>query len=104
MKKNCTENGLEISLHRIILSKTYLNSERVNEINIQAIDIADISSLKGIINQAEIIKVITVKIFGLTKDSKVVTTRIDRNGSLMIYGNHKNETILDLLKYITISM
>lgn len=104
LRRNVREMGLEIYLHRIILINTYLNSDHLKEINLHAMDVSDLRSIKDIIVQAEIIKVITIKVFGLTRDNKVVTIRIDRNGSLMIYGNHKSETFLKVLELLAISM
>lgn len=91
-------NNLEIKLHRLILKKSYFESDKIDELNIHAEDVSQIGVIEDFIRKSEQIKAITLKIRGFYDENKWFTIRIDKNGSLLIYGNHPPEIIEKFLK------
>ncbi len=87
----------DVKLHRVILKKTFLEADKINEINIHANDLGELGVLEDIIKQTEQVFAITVKIIGYYKESKWVTIRIDKNGSILIYGKHDINIISEFL-------
>jgi hypothetical protein len=101
IKKNAEKSGLEIRLYRVILKNTFIESDKISELNIQANNIQDLSAIKEIIKQADKIRVLTVQIRGITKDEKKwFTVRLDHRGSLQLYGTYSPKTLQKVLELI----
>lgn len=94
-----------VKLHRIITKKLELEGILFNEGNFQGND-DELSNLILIINKdASEVKVITFKIFfNEEKEKKPVTIRIDLYGKLLIYGNHSEKIINQILNNIEIAI
>lgn len=101
MKKIQNEN---IKLHRVILKNTFIDADRIKELNIHANDINELSSVENIVKEAERIIVITVKVLGYYPKNKWLTIRIDRNGSFLVYGKHDIEIISKFMNLFTQSV
>jgi hypothetical protein len=92
-----TSNNLEYKLHRIIIKNTYLEAEKVSELNIHAKNVGNLAIIREIVDQAEKINAITIKVNGLYSKNKMITIRIDKNGSILFYGKHETSIIQDFL-------
>ncbi|MHA1130957.1 MAG: hypothetical protein ACTSQQ_09125, partial [Candidatus Helarchaeota archaeon] len=96
LKKIAREKDLEVKLHRLILKKTYFETDDFNELNIHANDVSILGITSSLVNQAEKIMALTIKIHGIL-ERKWITFRLDKNGSILIYGKHELDTIAQLL-------
>jgi len=94
LKKLKKEN---VKLHRVILKRTYIDADKINEINIHANDVGELVVIENIVRQAEQVFAITVKVLGYYKENKWVTVRIDKNGSVLVYGKHDANIISEFL-------
>ncbi len=98
LKKSVENDGKHISLHRLIIEKTFLESDEINELNISTSDVSQLGYFKDLTSNAKKIKVITIRIKGLAESKKVFTVRIARN-QMQIYGTHPTSTIIKFLEY-----
>ena len=99
LKKATEENSKQLFLHRLILSKTFLEADEIDELNICSKDVSKLDYFKTLTKSAKKIKVITIRLKGLTEMNKIFTVRIAQN-QLQIYGNHLTKTIIEFLKYL----
>jgi len=87
----------DVKLHRVILKRTFIEADKINEINIHANDVGELGVIEDIVKQAEQVFAITIKVLGYYKENKWVTFRIDKNGSILIYGKHDTRIISEFL-------
>jgi hypothetical protein len=104
LKSYAMNYSLDIKLHRLILKKTYINADKIKEMNIHANDVNELGLISDLLKQTEQVKTITVKIRGFYNLKKWITVRIDKNGSILIYGKHDLEEIIEFLKIIVQSL
>lgn len=94
-------SGLTLKIHRLILKRTYIEADKINELNIHANDVNELGIITELIKQSEQVKAITIKIKGFYQENKWITIRIDKNGSILIYGKHKPNIILKFLQLLS---
>lgn len=94
---NATSDNLEMILHRLIIKNTYIEADKIKELNIHSKDINNLGVINELVRQSERIKAITIKIRGFYSDNKWTTVRIDKNGSILIYGKHEPGAVIKLL-------
>ena len=99
LRKESINSGLQIKLHRVILKNTFLNSDKVKEINIHANDLYELEILESLIEDAERMIAFTYKIKGF-EEGKWLTARIDKKGSFLIYGNHNQNVLLKFFELL----
>lgn len=97
-------NNLEMNLHRLILKKTYIEADKINELNIHAKDVDDLGFVGDLVKLAEQVRAITVRIKGFYSENKWTTIRLDKNGSILIYGKHNSDIIIEFLKLFVKSL
>lgn len=100
MRVLANSKNLEIKLHRLILKRTYIDSDKINELNVHANDVSELGIIEDIVRLSDQVKAITIKIKGFYEKNKWFTIRIDKNGSLLIYGNHDSDKIIEFLKLL----
>ncbi len=86
IKTYSSEKISEIILHRIILKNSFIESSKINELNIQTKNVEDVDGLGDMINICSEIKAITIR-FYFFDDKSHITIRIDKSGHVLIYGN-----------------
>ena len=95
---NVATDNLEMILHRLIIKNTYIEADKIKELNIHSNDISSLGVINEMVRQSERIKAITIKIRGFYSENKWTTVRIDKNGSILIYGRHEPGVVMKLLK------
>lgn len=93
---------IKIEIHRIILRNTFLDSSKINELNIQAKNVADVDQINELIKESQEIKAITLRFYFNQKD--YITIRIDKSANVLIYGNPSTELIENILNSFTTSL
>ncbi len=104
MKSFAMNSNLDIKLHRLILKKTFIEADKIEEMNIHSNDVNELGLTSELIKQTEKVKTITIKIQGLYNHKKWITVRIDKNGSILIYGRHELDEIFEFLKIFVQSL
>lgn len=102
IKSEAEKRLMESKLHRLIIKRTFINADKITELNINAPDVGDLGITSELIKQAEKIQAITVKIKGLYENSKWVTFKLDKSGSIMFYGKHSFDILLEILNLLNI--
>lgn len=92
------QEDLETKLHRLIMKNTFIEADKFNELNLHSNDLSNLGIITELVKQAERINAITIKIRGFYADKKWMTIRIDKNGSLLIYGKHNTNIIVKFLE------
>ncbi|MFX1384747.1 MAG: hypothetical protein ACFFBP_20160 [Promethearchaeota archaeon] len=90
--------GKSIHLHRLIIENVNFYKDKISEMNISSNDISEIESFNDLIEDSQKIKVITLKLSGLTKKKKNFTVRIAQN-QFQIYGTHSIDTVSKFIDY-----
>ena len=93
---------MEAKLHRLIIKRTFIDADKITELNINAPDVGDLGITSELIKQAERIQAITVKIKGFYENNKWVTFKLDKNGSILFYGKHNFDILLEILNLLNL--
>ena len=97
MSTKAAIDNLEMKLHRLIIKNTFIEADKIKELNLHSNDISNLGIVGDIVKQSERIKAITIKIKGFYSDNKWTTVRIDKNGSVLLYGKHEPDIIVKFL-------
>ncbi|HEC38171.1 hypothetical protein LCGC14_1022020 [marine sediment metagenome] len=96
LNSNSTDN-LEFKLHRVILKNTFIDADKISELNIHANNVGSLGIIGDLIKQSERINAMTIKIKGFYSGNRWTTVRIDKSGSMLIYGKHESNIIIEFL-------
>lgn len=107
IKKLLNIDNHDVSIHRLILEKSFIDADNLKEINISANNVENLGIFSSLLKNSERIRVITIKIKWNPEEEvrlKNMVIRINSSGSFLIYGDHPKQSIDKFFEYFTKSL
>ena len=105
IQKAFSRAGHQITLKRIILTKTFLNSSLIDELNFKSKNVEDTDGFNELVKNAREIRAITFQIDWSYKDKNNkkynhMTCRLGNSGNLLLYGTHPDFLFQEVINTI----